>query len=58
MFHVEASGPVSEFVPEPGVAVEYVTPETVLALVRAGRFPQLHHIAAFFLAGLAPEHRR
>ena len=58
MFHVEASGPVPEFVPEPGVAVEYVTPETVLALVRAGRFPQLHHIAAFFLAGLAPQHRR
>ena len=43
-----------EFVPEPGVAVEYVLPEDVLALIRAGTFCQLHHIAAFFLAGLAP----
>ena len=54
IFHVEASGPVPEFVPEPGVAVDYVTPEDVLTLIRAGTFSQLHHIAAFFLAGLAP----
>jgi len=58
MFHVAASGPVPEFVPEPGVAVEYVTPEAVMALIRGGSFPQLHHIAAFFLAGLAPGHPR
>ncbi len=53
-FRVDASGPSPEFVPEPGVAVEYVLPEDVLALIRAGTFCQLHHIAAFFLSGLAP----
>jgi uncharacterized protein len=53
-FRVDASGPVAEFVPEPGVAVEYVLPGEILALIRAGTFCQLHHIAAFFLAGLAP----
>ena len=53
-FRVDASGPVAEFVPEPGVAVEYVLPGDILALIRAGTFCQLHHIAAFFLAGLAP----
>lgn len=58
VFRVEASGPVPEFVPEPGVAVEYVSPEAVLALINAGTFCQLHHIAAFFLAGLAPGYRR
>ena len=40
--------------PEPGIAVEYVLPGDILALIRAGTFCQLHHIAAFFLAGLAP----
>ncbi|HEX2500251.1 MAG TPA: ankyrin repeat domain-containing protein [Methylomirabilota bacterium] len=54
MFRVEASRPLPEFVPEPGVAVEYVTPAAVLALIRTGAFCQLHHIAAFYLAGLAP----
>ena len=54
VFRVEASGPLPEFVPEPGVAVEYVAPEAVLALIRAGSFCQLHHVAAFFLAGLDP----
>jgi 8-oxo-dGTP pyrophosphatase MutT (NUDIX family) len=53
-FRVEASGPVPEFVPEPGIAVEYVRPEDILTLIRHGSFCQLHHIAAFFLAGLAP----
>ena len=53
-FRVEASGPVPEFVPEPGVAVEYVRPEDILALVRQGSFCQLHHVAALFLAGLCP----
>lgn len=53
-FRVEASGPVREFVPEPGIAVEYVRAQDVLALIRQGSFCQLHHIAAFFLAGLAP----
>ena len=54
VFRVEASGPVPEFVPEPGVAVEYVRPEVVLELIREGSFCQLHHVAACFLAGLAP----
>ena len=54
VFRVEASGPLPEFVPEPGVAVEYLAPEAVLALIRAGSFCQLHHVAAFYLAGLAP----
>jgi 8-oxo-dGTP pyrophosphatase MutT (NUDIX family) len=53
-FRVEASGPVREFVPEPGIAVEYVRPEDILLLIRQGSFCQLHHVAAFFLAGLAP----
>jgi 8-oxo-dGTP pyrophosphatase MutT (NUDIX family) len=53
-FRVEASGPVPEFVPEPGVAVEYVRPDDILALIRQGSFCQLHHIAVFFLAGLTP----
>ncbi|HSD28492.1 MAG TPA: ankyrin repeat domain-containing protein [Vicinamibacteria bacterium] len=54
VFRVEASGPLAEFVPEPGVAVEYVAPEAVLALIRAGSFCQMHHVAAFFLEGLDP----
>ena len=54
VFRVEATGPVPEFVPEPGVVVEYVTPEAILALIQAGSFCQLQHIGAFFLAGLAP----
>jgi 8-oxo-dGTP pyrophosphatase MutT (NUDIX family) len=53
-FRVEASGPVPEFVPEPGVAVEYVRPRDILALIREGTFCQLHHVAALFLAGLCP----
>jgi 8-oxo-dGTP pyrophosphatase MutT (NUDIX family) len=53
VFRVEASGPEPDFVPEPGVAVEYVTPDAILGLIRAGSFCQLHHIAALFLAGLA-----
>jgi 8-oxo-dGTP pyrophosphatase MutT (NUDIX family) len=55
-YRVEASGPVPEFVPEPGIAVDYVRPEEIVALIRLGSFCQLHHIAAFFLAGLAPPH--
>jgi ADP-ribose pyrophosphatase len=58
VFRVEATGPLRQFVPEPGVAVEYVTPEAVLALIHPGIFCQLHHIAAFFPAGRAPGHRR
>jgi 8-oxo-dGTP pyrophosphatase MutT (NUDIX family) len=54
VFRIEASGPRPDFVPEPGVAVEYLSPRAVLALVRNGTFSQLHHIAALFLAGLAP----
>lgn len=54
VFRVDASGPLPGFVPEPGVAVEYLTPEAILALIWAGTFSQLHHIAAFFLSGLAP----
>src|SRR5262245_38172160 len=58
VFRVEATGPVPDFVPEPGIAVEYVTPEAVLALIHAGSFCQLQHVGAFFLAGLAPGPRR
>ena len=54
IFRVEASGPVPEFVPEPGVAVEYVRPEVILDRIREGSFCQLHHVAAWFLAGLGP----
>jgi ADP-ribose pyrophosphatase len=53
MYRVDAAPPAPGFVPEPGVAVDYVPPATVLALIRAGRFTLLHHIAAFFLSGLA-----
>jgi ankyrin repeat protein/8-oxo-dGTP pyrophosphatase MutT (NUDIX family) len=52
IYRVEASGPAPEFVPEPGVAVDYLAPAAVLAMVRSGAFTQLHHIAALFLAGL------
>ena len=53
-FRVEASGPAPDFVPEPGIAVEYVPPAHILDLIREGSFCQLHHIAALFLAGVAP----
>ena len=53
-FRVEASGPTPDFVPEPGIAVEYVPPAHILDLIREGSFCQLHHIAALFLAGVAP----
>ena len=53
-FRVEATGPVSEFVPEPGIAVEYVQSADILELIGLGSFCQLHHIAALFLAGVAP----
>jgi ankyrin repeat protein/8-oxo-dGTP pyrophosphatase MutT (NUDIX family) len=53
-FRVEASGPAPDWVPEPGMAVEYVWPEDILALIREGTFCQLHHIATLFLAGLCP----
>ena len=53
-FRVEASGPAREFVPEPGLAVEYVRPERIRELIQEGSFCQLHHIAALYLAGLAP----
>jgi ADP-ribose pyrophosphatase len=52
VYRIEASRPEPGFVPEPGVAVDYVPPATILALIRQGDFSQLHHIAAFFLAGL------
>jgi ankyrin repeat protein/8-oxo-dGTP pyrophosphatase MutT (NUDIX family) len=58
IFRVEASGPVPEFVPEPGVAVEYVRPETVSELIRSGSFAQLHHVAAWFLADGSSNPRR
>jgi 8-oxo-dGTP pyrophosphatase MutT (NUDIX family) len=51
IFRVDAAGPHPGFVPEPGVIVEYVPPDTLLALIRDGSFAQLHHIAAWFLAG-------
>jgi hypothetical protein len=47
---VDASGPAADFVPEPGVTVEYVRPDAVLDLIRDGSFCQAHHIAAWFLA--------
>jgi 8-oxo-dGTP pyrophosphatase MutT (NUDIX family) len=50
IFRVDASGPHPDFVPEPGVAVEYVGPAVILDLIRDGSFCQLHHIAAWFLA--------
>ncbi len=50
VFRIEASGPAPEFVPEPGVVVEYVRPETVSELIRSESFVQLHHIAAWLLA--------
>ena len=51
IFRVDAAGPHPGFMPEPGVIVEYVSPATLLALIRDGSFAQLHHIAAWFLAG-------
>ena len=51
IFRVEASGPLSDFVPEPGVTVEYVSPDRIADLIRDGSFCQLHHIAAWYLAG-------
>ena len=45
-----ASGPDADFVPEPGVTVEYVRPDAILDLIRDGSFCQAHHIAAWFLA--------
>jgi hypothetical protein len=38
-------------VPEPGVTVEYVSPDRIADLIRDGSFCQLHHIAAWYLAG-------
>ena len=58
VFRVEASGPLPDFVPEPGVAVDYVRPEVILELIREGSFCQLHHIAAWFLADPASDFRR
>jgi 8-oxo-dGTP pyrophosphatase MutT (NUDIX family) len=52
MFRVDAAPPEPGFVPEPGVAVDYVRPEAIGVLIREGSFSQLHHIAALFLAGL------
>jgi 8-oxo-dGTP pyrophosphatase MutT (NUDIX family) len=52
IFRVDATGPVPKFVPEPGVVVEYVPPDAVLERIRDGSFCQLHHVAAWFLAGL------
>ncbi len=57
IFRVGASGPVPEFVPEPGVAVEYVRPDVILDRIREGSFCQLHHVAAWFLAGLGSDLR-
>jgi hypothetical protein len=34
-----------------GSTVEYVPPEAIVELIRTGSFPQLHHVAAWFLAG-------
>jgi 8-oxo-dGTP pyrophosphatase MutT (NUDIX family) len=50
IFRVDASGPRADFVPEPGVTVEYVRPGAILDLIRDGSFCQSHHIAAWFLA--------
>jgi uncharacterized protein len=50
VFRVDASGPDADFVPEPGVTVEYVRPDAILDLIRDGSFCQAHHIAAWFLA--------
>jgi 8-oxo-dGTP pyrophosphatase MutT (NUDIX family) len=50
IFSIGASGPSPDFVPEPGVAVDYVRPEAIPELIREGSFSQLHHIAAWFLA--------
>ena len=58
IFRVDASGPQPDFVPEPGVAVEYVRPAVILDLIRDGSFCQLHHIAAWFLADRESAFRR
>jgi ADP-ribose pyrophosphatase len=58
VFRIDASGPEPGFVPEPGVAVEYVRPEGLLELIREGSFSQLHHIAAWFLAESGSDCRR
>src|SRR5262249_25083552 len=51
VFRVDAVGPDPDFVPESGMAVEYVEPATIRRLIRAGLFPTLNHIAAWCLAG-------
>ncbi len=58
VFRVEASGPRPDFVPEPGVVVDYVRPEVIRELIREGSFSQLHHIAAWFLADPESDSRR
>jgi 8-oxo-dGTP pyrophosphatase MutT (NUDIX family) len=51
IFRIEASGPLPDFVPEPGLTVEYIRPDRIVDLIRDGSFCQLHHIAAWYLAG-------
>ncbi len=49
-FFVQASNPVPNFVPEPGMVVEYVSGRQLVELVRRGIFRHQLHLGALVLA--------
>lgn len=53
VYFVETSDPDPAFVPEPGMALELVTFETLKSYVLAGRFRHQLHIGALALASLS-----
>ena len=51
-FYVSASNPGSDFAPEPGLTVSFVSPRELRQHIRLGRFQYLHHIGVLTLASL------
>jgi len=49
-FFVEAGNQVQDFEPESGMTIALLTPAELVALIRAGEFPQQLHLGAMLLA--------